>query len=89
MWLEAKPEHATAYVASIGYHELYVNGRKVGDAVLSPSATDYSKRARYVTYEIADLLKPGTNVLGLWLGTSWSIYPQYLRPDRPARSLPG
>lgn len=29
------PQDAVIYVASIGYHELYVNGRKVGDAVLS------------------------------------------------------
>jgi alpha-L-rhamnosidase len=85
--LAAKPQRATIYVASIGYHELYVNGQKAGDAVLSPSATDHSKRARYVTYEIADLLKPGPNVLGLWLGTSWSIYPQYLTPSRPATPM--
>ena len=35
------------YVASIGYHEVYVNGRKVGDTVLAPRATNHKKRARY------------------------------------------
>ncbi len=85
--LEAKPGRAVAYVASIGYHELYVNGRKVGDAVLVPSVTDNSKRARYVTYEIADYLHPGANVIGLWLGVSWSIFPKFETPDKPRTPL--
>jgi alpha-L-rhamnosidase len=81
--LSAKPERAVIYVASIGYHELYVNGRKVGDAVLSPCVTDHRHRARYVTYEVADQLRQGKNVIALWLGTSWSIFPSYKTDDKP------
>ena len=81
--LKAKPERATVYVASVGYHELYVNGKRIGDAVLSPSATNHRKRARYVTYEIADQLQEGKNVIALWLGVSWSIFPPYKTPDKP------
>ena len=81
--LKTKPERATVYVASVGYHELYVNGRRIGDAVLSPAATNHRKRARYVTYEIADQLQEGKNVVALWLGVSWSIFPPYKTPDRP------
>jgi alpha-L-rhamnosidase len=81
--LKAKPERAVINVASIGYHELYVNGKRIGDAVLSPSATNHRKRARYVTYEIADQLKEGKNVIALWLGVSWSIFPPYKTPDKP------
>ncbi len=81
--LDAPPARVTACVASVGFHELWVNGRKVGDAVLSPGATDNSKRARYLQYEIADRLRPGTNVIGLWLGTGWSIYPKFATADKP------
>ncbi len=81
--LSDKPQRATICMASVGYHELYVNGTKVGDAVLSPSVVNYRKRARYVTYEIADHLKKGKNAIGLWLGVSWSIFPQYKTPDKP------
>jgi len=81
--LKAKPERATVYIASVGYHDLYVNGRRIGDAVLSPSATNHRKRARYVTYEIADQLREGRNVIALWLGVSWSIFPPYKTPDKP------
>jgi len=81
--LEAKPERAVIHVASVGYHELYVNGQKVGDAILAPSVTNHRKRARYVTYEIASQLRAGKNVIGLWLGVSWSIFPPYRTEDRP------
>lgn len=78
---------ATVYVASIGYHELYVNGAKVGDAVLMPHVSDHKHRARYRTYDIAGLLRPGKNTLALWLGAGWSIFPQYARDDRPATPM--
>ncbi|SPE58887.1 Alpha-L-rhamnosidase protein (fragment) [Verrucomicrobia bacterium] len=81
--LQATPARAVIYVASVGYHELYINGQKVGNAVLEPCATDNRIRARYVTYEIGDRLKPGPNVLALWLGTSWSIFPPYATEDKP------
>src|SRR5208337_1343760 len=57
------------------------------DTVLAPCATNHKKRARYCTYDIAKYLKPGKNVLGLWLGTSWSIFPPYKSDDRPASPL--
>lgn len=82
--LETIPQDAVIYVASVGYHELYVNGKKVGDAVLSPSVTDHKSRARYMTYDITNYLKSGNNVIALWLGTSWSIFPAYQREDKPA-----
>ncbi len=82
--LSAAPERALIHLASVGYHELYINGRKVGDSVLAPCATDHTRRARYVTYDIARELKKGTNVIGLWLGYSWSIFPPYKTADKPA-----
>jgi len=85
--LPGKVARASISVASVGYHELYVNGRKVGDAVLAPSVTDNSKRARYVTYDIAAFLQPGENVMGLWLGTSWSIFPRFQTTMKPAAPI--
>jgi alpha-L-rhamnosidase len=85
--LERVPARGVIYVASVGYHELYVNGRRVGDAVLSPCATDHTKRARYVTYDVTDYLRPGQNVIGLWLGFSWSIFPPYRSADKPASPI--
>nr|WP_221657785.1 family 78 glycoside hydrolase catalytic domain [Bacteroides salyersiae] len=77
-------KEALVYVASIGYHELYVNGCKIGNTVLAPSVTDHKSRARYVTYDISHYLKKGENVIALWLGTSWAVFPAYQRNDKPA-----
>lgn len=81
--LKGKPQKATLFVASVGYHEVYVNGKKVGDHVLAPATTDHTRRARYMAYDIAPLLKPGKNVVALWLGTAWSIFAPYATDDKP------
>ena len=61
-------KRATAYVAGLGLSELYLNGRKVGNQVLSPGLTDYSKRVLYVTYDVTSDLAQGRNAAGLMLG---------------------
>jgi len=81
--LKGKPKYAAIHIASVGYHELYVNGEKMTDAILMPNVADHTKRARYVTYEITDHLQAGRNAIGLWLGTAWSIYPLYKTEDKP------
>jgi alpha-L-rhamnosidase len=85
--LQERPKRATLYAASVGYHEVYVNGHLVGDAVLEPPVADHRQRARYRTYEIGELLQPGRNVIAFWLGTSWSIFPPYRTADRPQTPL--
>jgi hypothetical protein len=72
--LEQKPRSALIYVASIGYHELYVNGQKVDDRLLAPSVSYLTKRALYVTYDIAPLLKPGKNAVAVWLSPGWALF---------------
>ena len=82
--LDKKPGKATLMVASVGYHEVYVNGERIGDHVLAPAVSDHTKRARYIAYDIAPKLVKGRNVVAIWLGTSWSIFPGYiLNEDRP------
>ena len=62
---------ARAYICGLGLHELYVNGKKVGNAVLNPSVTDYSKRVPYCTYDILPYLRTGKNGFGIELGGGW------------------
>ena len=71
---------AIAYVASVGYHELYVNGAKVSADVLSPSISDLAKRALVRPYDITHHLQPGKPfTLGLWLGPGWSQFGSHTR----------
>ncbi|MBK1876438.1 alpha-L-rhamnosidase [Pelagicoccus mobilis] len=62
---------AMAYVAGVGYSEFYLNGEKVGDAVLDPGQTNYETHTLYVTHDITDALRKGRNALGLWLGSGF------------------
>ncbi len=50
---------ATVYVSGLGLSELYLNGAKVGDHVLSPGLTDYDKRVLYVTYDVTSRISAG------------------------------
>ncbi len=42
--INKKVEKAVAFVTGLGYFELYLNGKKVGDDVLVPNQTNYGKR---------------------------------------------
>jgi alpha-L-rhamnosidase len=69
--LKDKPIRATAYVAGIGYHELYVNNQKVGNSYLEPGYTRFDRRTLYVTYDVTNLLAGGNNCIGAVLRNGW------------------
>jgi len=58
---------ATACICGLGFYELYMNGRRVGDRVLDPAQTDYGKTALYSTYDVTDLVGE-RNAVGILLG---------------------
>jgi alpha-L-rhamnosidase len=62
---------ARAYICGLGFHEFYLNGRKVGDAVLHPAFTKYDARVLYTVYDITRYLMPGDNTAGIVVGTGW------------------
>ena len=62
---------ATAYVTARGLYELRINGNRVGDHVLAPEWTDYSKRIQYQTYDVTSLLQRGDNAIGAYLAAGW------------------
>lgn len=64
-------EELFMHVNSLGYHELYINNKKVGDAVLAPAESQFEKRSFSLTYDVSSYLKPGKNSIVLWLGHGW------------------
>jgi alpha-L-rhamnosidase len=70
--LDDNPNSAFIYVASFGYHEVYVNGEKVSNAVMNPVYSFVKKRLPYLTYDIKKHLKKGDNVIGIWHAAGWS-----------------
>jgi alpha-L-rhamnosidase len=69
--LEGKIKQARAYICGLGYYELHLNGKKIGDHLLDPGYTRYDKRALYVTYDVTDALRRGKNAVGVILGNGW------------------
>ncbi len=67
----APPSRARAFVTALGLVELTINGRRVGDDLLAPGWTDYRRRIQYRTSDIADVLRPGENVVAARLGRGW------------------
>src|SRR5260370_6628807 len=62
---------ARVYATAAGVYELYLNGQKVGDQVLAPGWTDYTKRILYQTYDVTSMLKAGPNTIGAMVGDGW------------------
>ncbi|HUX57633.1 MAG TPA: family 78 glycoside hydrolase catalytic domain [Bacteroidales bacterium] len=62
---------ARVYVTSHGFYELQLNGKKVGDQVLTPGWTSYGKRLQYQVYDVTGMLMKGNNAIGAVLGDGW------------------
>lgn len=63
--------NATVYVTSHGFYELHLNGKKVGDQVLTPGWTTYGKRIQYQVFDVSGQLTKGKNAVGAVLGDGW------------------
>ena len=64
-------ERVYAIVNSIGYHQLFLNGKPVGDRVMQPAVSQLDKHSLSVTYNIGPYLRDGENEIVLWLGQGW------------------
>ena len=77
--IEKPVRRARMYISGIGYYELFVNGKKVGDRVLEPASTYYNNdqpfklntRVLYAAYDVTRYLQTGANAIGVMLGHGW------------------
>lgn len=56
---------------ALGSYRLTLNGRRVGNDILTPDWTDYGKRILYQTYDVTTLLKTDANAIDALLGYGW------------------
>lgn len=70
---QKKIARARAYFSGLGVGELYINGKKQGDAVFDPALTNYERTVLFNTYDITPYLNSGTgeNAVGILLGDGW------------------
>lgn len=82
--IHKKIRRATVYFSGLGWSELYLNGKKVGDHVLSPPLSQYPKRVYYETYDVTPSLRSGTDAMGVVLGNGRFYAP---RSNYPAKTM--
>ncbi len=85
-------KQAVIHVTGLGQYELSVNGRKVGNDLLTPGWTDYRKTVLYDTYDVTPLLKTGVNAAGILLGNGMDNvhgprYTKFINSLGPQRAL--
>lgn len=59
---------ASVYIMGMGLYELYINGFRIGNHVLAPVPTDYTKGVKYNVFDVTACLKEGSNAIGTILG---------------------
>ncbi len=72
-------KRALLHISGLGHYELFINGRRIGEDLLTPGWTNYEKTALYDTIDITDALTEGDNAIGVHLGNGM------LRVDRRDR----
>ncbi len=68
---EKQIESARLYISSLGVYEAEINGKKVGDQVLTPGWTSFTNRVQYQTYDVTSLVREGSNAIGVMLADGW------------------
>lgn len=71
-----KIKQAVAYVCGVGFFDLYVNGKLASDQLLNPALTGYTHRLLYVTFDVTQQLKQGSNAIGVVLGNGRFFAPR-------------
>jgi len=72
--LPDRPVRARLYGTGLGYGTFFVNGQRVGDAVLEPAQTDYSHSVAYSAHDVTALLNAGSNEISVRTGRGfWSV----------------
>ncbi len=68
--LNGELERAELQISALGIYEAYVNGKRVGDALLTPCWTEYEKRIQYLSYDITDMLCKDNDIT-VGVGSGW------------------
>ncbi len=80
--VDKKIKSATAFISGLGLFELYINGEKIGDQVLSPGLTEYNKRTFYMSFDVTENLQENKNAIGVILGNGRYFAPRTEIPTK-------
>jgi alpha-L-rhamnosidase len=66
---------ARLYATALGTYEVFLNGKRVGDAMFAPGWTDYRQHVMYQTYDVTSMISHGPNALAALLAPGWYSTP--------------
>ncbi|MBV8115281.1 MAG: family 78 glycoside hydrolase catalytic domain, partial [Silvibacterium sp.] len=66
---------ARLYATALGAYKFWINGKAIGDQLLSPGWTDYRTRVVYQAYDVTAEVKSGPNAVGAYLAPGWYSTP--------------
>ena len=69
--LRAAPVRARLHVTALGVADVWINGRRALDEVLTPGWTAYDERVLVSTVDVTDLLRAGDNAVAGMVGDGW------------------
>ena len=66
--LDGKPTEARLSICGLGFYVLFVNGERVSKGHIAPYVSNPDHICYYDTFDVADKLTEGENVIGVILG---------------------
>lgn len=66
-------KRATLYASALGYYEMWINGKRIGDQLQAPEWTNYNDYVQYQTYDLTALVNNGANALTATLADGWAL----------------
>jgi alpha-L-rhamnosidase len=64
-------DKAKLYITAYGVYQVFINGKRVGNDEMAPGWTSYTHRHLYQVHDVRDLLRPGSNVIGIEVAEGW------------------
>ena len=71
-FVENNVDKAMLYVSSLGIYKAEINGKRVGNQVLTPGLTSYESRVQYQAYDVTEMLE-NHNTLAISVGPGWAV----------------
>ncbi len=69
--LEASEPRTLLHISAQGLYRCFINGKRVGEDLLTPGWTCYDDRIAYQSYDVSQLLNVGENRIVIWLADGW------------------
>lgn len=69
--VDGRPKKASLCICGLGFYELYINGKRITKGALAPYISNPDDILYYDCYDVAELLRPGENAVGVMLGNGF------------------